>query len=116
MRRATATARHRPPSCVQYEDHGIGASGDPFTGLFDDIQRVQILGIKAVRFQDAGGIVALQRGEAKMSAAIALEDKLHQAVTEAANAVVEKDRIGGIWHARARGQRYVTYRVHDFVR
>ena len=33
-----------------------------------------------------------------MSAAIALEDKLHQAVTESANAVVEKDRIGGIWH------------------
>ena len=38
-----------------------------------------------------------------MSAAIALEDKPHQAVTEAANAVVEKNRIGGIWHG-GRGQ------------
>jgi hypothetical protein len=38
-----------------------------------------------------------------MSVAIALEDKSHQAVTEAADAVVEKDRIGGIWHAQTQG-------------
>ena len=63
----------------------------------DDIDRIQMAGVKVVTGEDAGGEGALQRCETEDGIAVAANDELDEAVAESADAVVEEDGVGHEW-------------------
>ena len=63
----------------------------------DHVDRIQIGGVDGVADEDAGGGIALQRGETEDGIAIAAEDELDEAVAESADVVVEEDGVGHGW-------------------
>ena len=51
--------------------------------------------------EQAAGEFALQCSEAEVVVGVALENKLHHAIAESADSVVEDDRVGGVsWHGK----------------
>jgi hypothetical protein len=93
----------------KHEESGGGAGEQEFVCLFvcvsvwtmgvridDDVDRIQMAGVKVVTGEDAGGKGALQRCETESGIAVAAKDELDEAVAESADAVVEEDRVGHV--------------------
>lgn len=83
---------------AKYGDYGIRAGFGLGAGGFNNVDGIELIGIEVV--EESFGIVALQRGEPEASGGVALEDELHQAVAESADAVVEEDGIRENGHGR----------------
>src|SRR5580692_1839039 len=85
------------PELLEDEDCGVGTSQQVFIGLIgvdDDINGVEISGVRPAPRKDARGQGTLQRSEAENSCGIAAQDELVQAVAESADAVVKQDGVG----------------------
>ena len=97
---------HRPeaPEAAQFLSNRRGRfiSGEEMLGWFavveNQVNGVKGIGIQAMALQDCVSEGALQCGEAEMVFVIVLQDKVDEAVAEAADAVVEEDGVGhGGW-------------------
>ena len=83
--------RPRSTDLSQHGDDGIRTQRKAFLGqaaVFDEVHRIQIVGIECVTLQHVGRETALQRGEAQAMIHITLQAELHQAVAESAHAIV----------------------------
>lgn len=82
---------------AQGEEDGVRAGEEAFAREFvvqDDVDGVEVTGIRAVTGEGAGGERALQRGETENGVGIMAESELDEAVAESADAVVEEDGMG----------------------
>jgi len=85
---------------VKDKNDSVGAGQQALVseiGVHNDVDGIEVGGIRAVAGQDAGRQRALQRGEAEDGVRIAAEDELDKAVAESADAVVEEDGRGHGW-------------------
>jgi hypothetical protein len=89
----------------KHEESGVGAGEQEFVCLSvwtmgvridDDVDRIQMAGVKVVTGEDAGGKGALQRCETEDGIAVPAKDELDEAVAQSADAVVEEDRVGHV--------------------
>ncbi len=85
----------RAAQLTEEGDHGAGAGREEVPGIFDYVERLQIIRIEMVALQDSGCIGTLQGSEAKMGVGVVPDNKLDKAVAESANAIVEQDRVSG---------------------
>jgi len=86
-----------PAQVLRNEDRSVRAGQQAFAGLAvveDDVHGIEIGRADAMAAQNPGGEIALQRCEPEDVAVVALEDEFHGAIAEAADAVVENDRVG----------------------
>src|ERR1700727_959921 len=81
----------------QHEDHGIRPRENLFAHeivINDHIHRIEILRILPMAPENACGYRTLQSGKTKDSIRIAPQNELDEPVAQAADAIVEQDRVG----------------------
>lgn len=93
----------RAPDSAEFrenERHRIRAVQQAFrrpVWIYDNVKSIQFVGAPPIPFKNLAREGALQCSESKKSVTIVPEHKLHQAVAQPANTVIQQNRIGTVF-------------------